>query len=90
MLPLKSNGTVVEELFVNQKIQVLIATSTLAWGVNFPAHLVIVKGTEFFDGKTKRYVDYPITDVLQMMGRAGRPQFDDQVSRYLPLIWVDT
>ncbi|XP_038077615.1 activating signal cointegrator 1 complex subunit 3-like [Patiria miniata] len=68
----------VEELFVNQKIQVLIATSTLAWGVNFPAHLVVIKGTEFFDGKTKRYVDFPITDVLQMMGRAGRPQFDDQ------------
>jgi activating signal cointegrator complex subunit 3 len=37
-----------EELFCNQKIQILIATSTLAWGVNFPAHLVIVKGTEFF------------------------------------------
>ncbi|XP_049587818.1 activating signal cointegrator 1 complex subunit 3 [Syngnathus scovelli] len=68
----------VEELFVNCKIQVLIATSTLAWGVNFPAHLVVVKGTEYFDGKTRRYVDYPITDVLQMMGRAGRPQFDDQ------------
>ncbi|VUZ50971.1 unnamed protein product, partial [Hymenolepis diminuta] len=69
---------IVEELFVNQKIQVLIATSTLAWGVNFPAHLVIVKGTEYFDGKTKRYIDYPITDVLQMMGRAGRPQFDTE------------
>ncbi|XP_059178780.1 activating signal cointegrator 1 complex subunit 3-like [Physella acuta] len=69
---------VVEELFVHQKIQVLIATSTLAWGVNFPAHLVVVKGTEYFDGKTRRYVDFPITDVLQMMGRAGRPQFDDQ------------
>ncbi|XP_041352458.1 activating signal cointegrator 1 complex subunit 3-like [Gigantopelta aegis] len=68
----------VEELFVNQKIQVLIATSTLAWGVNFPAHLVVIKGTEYFDGKTKRYVDFAITDVLQMMGRAGRPQFDDQ------------
>jgi activating signal cointegrator complex subunit 3 len=68
----------VEELFVNSKVQILIATSTLAWGVNFPAHLVIVKGTEFYDGKTKRYVDFPITDVLQMMGRAGRPQFDDQ------------
>ncbi|XP_071491238.1 activating signal cointegrator 1 complex subunit 3-like [Diadema antillarum] len=68
----------VEELFCNQKIQVLIATSTLAWGVNFPAHLVVIKGTEYFDGKTKRYVDFPITDVLQMMGRAGRPQFDDQ------------
>ncbi|KAK4325026.1 hypothetical protein Pmani_004371 [Petrolisthes manimaculis] len=68
---------VVEELFVNQKIQILIATATLAWGVNFPAHLVVVKGTEYYDGKTKRYVDFPITDVLQMMGRAGRPQYDD-------------
>lgn len=66
----------VEELFVNQKIQVLIATATLAWGVNFPAHLVIIKGTEYFDGHIKRYVDMPITDVLQMMGRAGRPQYD--------------
>ncbi|XP_075226483.1 activating signal cointegrator 1 complex subunit obelus isoform X4 [Lycorma delicatula] len=68
----------VEELFVNQKIQVLIATATLAWGVNFPAHLVVVKGTEYYDGKVKRYVDMPITDILQMMGRAGRPQFDNQ------------
>ncbi|KAL7288666.1 hypothetical protein TKK_0017394 [Trichogramma kaykai] len=67
---------IVEELFVNNKIQVLVTTATLAWGVNFPAHLVVIKGTEYFDGKTKRYVDMPITDVLQMMGRAGRPQFD--------------
>ncbi|XP_068228501.1 activating signal cointegrator 1 complex subunit 3-like isoform X2 [Palaemon carinicauda] len=69
---------IVEELFVNQKIQILITTATLAWGVNFPAHLVVVKGTEYYDGKTKRYVDFPITDVLQMMGRAGRPQYDDE------------
>lgn len=46
--------------------QVLVCTSTLAWGVNFPAHLVVVKGTEFFDGKTGRYVDFPITDLLQV------------------------
>lgn len=44
--------------------KVLIATSTLAWGVNFPAHLVIVKGTEYYDGKTRRYVDYPITGTI--------------------------
>mmetsp|Transcript_22044 Transcript_22044/g.47942 ORF Transcript_22044/g.47942 Transcript_22044/m.47942 type:complete len:2140 (-) Transcript_22044:37-6456(-) len=68
----------VERLFLEGHIQVLIATATLAWGVNLPAHLVIVKGTEFFDGKLSRYVDYPVTDILQMMGRAGRPQFDKE------------
>jgi activating signal cointegrator complex subunit 3 len=67
----------VEDLFAQNKIQVLVATATLAWGVNLPAHLVIIKGTEFFDPKTKRYEDYPLVDVLQMAGRAGRPQFDD-------------
>lgn len=65
-----------EELFSNNKIQVLIATSTLAWGVNLPAHLVVVKGTQYFDAKIEGYKDMDLTDVLQMLGRAGRPQFD--------------
>jgi activating signal cointegrator complex subunit 3 len=69
---------IAEELFLNGSIQILVCTATLAWGVNLPAHLVVLKGTEFFDGKTMRYEDYAITDVLQMMGRAGRPQFDDK------------
>lgn len=69
---------IIEDLFEQNKIQVLVSTSTLAWGVNLPAHLVIIKGTEFFDPKTKRYEDFPITDVLQMMGRAGRPQYDTE------------
>ena len=76
---LKDNDRkLVERLFVDQQIQILVCTSTLAWGVNFPAHLVVVKGTEYFDAKTHRYIDYPVTDVLQMMGRAGRPQFDSE------------
>jgi activating signal cointegrator complex subunit 3 len=67
---------IAEDLFSRCKILVLVCTSTLAWGVNLPAHLVVIKGTEFYDGKQRRYVDFPITDALQMMGRAGRPQFD--------------
>lgn len=39
----------------------------LLGGVNLPCHLVIVKGTEFYDGKTHRYVDMPVTDVLQVI-----------------------
>ncbi|XP_027205519.2 activating signal cointegrator 1 complex subunit 3-like [Dermatophagoides pteronyssinus] len=72
----ENDRKLVEQLFAEQKIQVLITTATLAWGINLPAHAVIIKGTEFFDGKKGRYVDFPITDVLQMIGRAGRPQFD--------------
>lgn len=74
----ESDRKIVEDLFVKKKIQILVTTSTLAWGVNFPARLVIVKGTEFFDPEVKRYVDFPLTDLLQMIGRAGRPGHDDQ------------
>ena len=34
----------IEKLFFNKDIQILVATSTLAWGVNFPASLVVIKG----------------------------------------------
>ena len=73
---IEADRQLAEELFANNKIQVLIATSTLAWGVNLPAHLVVVKGTQFFDAKIEGYKDMDLTDVLQMLGRAGRPQFD--------------
>lgn len=72
----ESDRQLAEELFGNNKIQILVATSTLAWGVNLPAHLVVVKGTQFFDAKIEGYRDMDLTDVLQMLGRAGRPQFD--------------
>jgi activating signal cointegrator complex subunit 3 len=77
----------VERLFLGGELQVLVATATLAWGVNLPARFVIVKGTEYFDGKQSRYVDYPLTDVLQMIGRAGRPGFDTEGTA---LVMVET
>ena len=48
---IQKDKQIIEHIFVENKIQVLIATSTLAWGVNFPAKLVIIKGTEFFNPK---------------------------------------
>jgi activating signal cointegrator complex subunit 3 len=47
----------------------------LAWGVNFPAHLVVVKGTEFYDGKTRRYVDFPITGYIVFFSKYQRHIF---------------
>lgn len=72
----ESDRQIAHKLFEAGKIQILIATSTLAWGVNLPAHLVIIKGTQFFDSKIEDYKDMDLTDILQMMGRAGRPAFD--------------
>lgn len=40
--------TLVEELFNDRHIQVLVSTATLAWGVNLPAHTVIIKGTQIY------------------------------------------
>ncbi|KAG8132631.1 hypothetical protein E2320_010473 [Naja naja] len=51
-----------------------VTTSTLAMGVNLPAHLVVIKSTMHYAGGM--FQEYSETDILQMIGRAGRPQFD--------------
>ncbi|KAI0125930.1 Sec63 Brl domain-containing protein [Xylariales sp. AK1849] len=66
----------VEDLFEKGLIQVLVCTSTLAWGVNLPAHTVIIKGTSVYSPEKGSWVELSPQDVLQMLGRAGRPQYD--------------
>ncbi|EPY22379.1 hypothetical protein AGDE_13442 [Angomonas deanei] len=61
-------------MFKDQYIAVVCTTTTLALGVNLPAHLVIIKGTSFF--KNGKREDIPLSDMAQMCGRAGRPGLD--------------
>lgn len=62
----------VEALFREGGLPVLVSTSTLAMGVNLPAHLVVVKSTSTYAlGGTGLYPDLVVD---QMLGRAGRPQ----------------
>ena len=49
---------------------------TSAWGVNLPAHTVIIKGTQMYSPEKSAWVELSPQDVLQMLGRAGRPQFE--------------
>lgn len=44
--------------------------------MNLPAHTVIIKGTNIYDGQKGGFKDLGILDVQQIFGRAGRPQFD--------------
>lgn len=64
----------VENTFRAGNLPILVTTSTLAMGVNLPAHLVIVKSTKHYVAGC--YMEYSESTLLQMIGRAGRPQFD--------------
>ncbi|XP_026062307.1 probable ATP-dependent DNA helicase HFM1 [Carassius auratus] len=69
-----SDRKMTEEAFTVGDLPVLFTTSTLAMGVNLPAHLVVIKSTLHYVGGACE--EYSEADLLQMIGRAGRPQFD--------------
>lgn len=69
-----SDRKLIEAAFIDGRIMILCCTSTLALGVNLPAHLVVIKNTVFYDqGEFKPYTE---STLVQMIGRAGRPQYD--------------
>ncbi|KAK1236425.1 ATP-dependent DNA helicase MER3, partial [Marasmius sp. AFHP31] len=65
-----------EELYLKKALRIMVATSTLAVGVNLPAHTVVIRGVHTFQNNAM--VEYSDLDVMQMLGRAGRPQFDKE------------
>lgn len=73
----RSDRNEVERMFRNGDAKILVATATLAWGVNLPAYAVVIKGTDVYDVNMCQSRDLSILDVQQMFGRAGRPQYDD-------------
>nr|XP_047922919.1 probable ATP-dependent DNA helicase HFM1 isoform X5 [Anser cygnoides] len=76
---------VIEGAFTVGDLPVLFTTSTLAMGVNLPAHLVVIKSTMHYVGGM--FEEYSETDILQMIGRAGRPQFDTTATAVIMTRW---
>jgi pre-mRNA-splicing helicase BRR2 len=72
----RGDREIVETLFSQGHVQVLVSTATLAWGVNLPAHTVIIKGTQVYNPEKGAWMELSPLDVMQMLGRAGRPQYD--------------
>jgi helicase len=72
---LHKQKVLIEENFRNGLIKVIVATPSLAYGVNLPAFRVIMRDLKrYYPGIGAVFV--PVLDVQQMLGRAGRPQYD--------------
>lgn len=87
----------VERLFAEGLLRVMCCTATLAWGVNLPARTVVIKGTDVYNAEKGGFEQLGMLDVMQIFGRAGRPQFDtegegviitkhENLGRYLSLL----
>ena len=50
------------------RVQVLVCTATLAWGVNLPAHMVVIKGTQLYEPKAGGFRELSMLDVMQVTG----------------------
>ena len=54
----------------------VVATATMCYQLNIQAYLVVIMDTQTYNGKYHVYEDYPIGDMLHMVGLANRPGKD--------------
>ena len=62
----------IEQAFKDRLLKCICATPTLAAGVNLPARRVVIR-----DWNRWKSGDYTTMEIQQMLGRAGRPFFDN-------------
>ena len=62
----------IEAAYKAGKISTLVATPTLAAGVNLPADISVIYDTDRYDADLMEYVPLATSEIRQMQGRAGR------------------
>ncbi len=67
----------IEQSFKDRIIKCIVATPTLAAGINIPAQRVIIRDLWRYDQNFGMY-PIPILEYKQQAGRAGRPRYDKQ------------
>jgi helicase len=70
-----SQRRLVEQGFKDHRIKCIVATPTLAAGVNIPARRVIIRDLWRYD-ENFGMAPIPILEYKQQAGRAGRPRYD--------------
>ncbi len=76
-----SQRGIVETLFKKRLIKLIVATPTLAAGVNLPAKTVIINETYRMGNGS--FSPLSIFEIKQMCGRAGRPGYDKKGEAYI-------
>ncbi|OPY32496.1 MAG: putative ski2-type helicase [Methanomassiliicoccales archaeon PtaU1.Bin124] len=66
----------VEQNFKKGRVKAIVATPTLAAGINLPARRVIIREVQRYE--EGGYVPIPVMEIKQMCGRAGRPRYDKE------------
>ncbi|KAA0004043.1 MAG: DEAD/DEAH box helicase [Thermoplasmata archaeon] len=72
-----SQRKIVEDFFKKGIIKCIVATPTLAAGVNTPARRVIIRDIWRYSQINGYMMPIPIMEIKQAMGRAGRPGYDN-------------
>jgi len=67
---------IIEDSFKQGIIKLLVATPTLAAGVNLPARRVVLSSILRYDYDTGTNIPISILEYKQFCGRAGRPKYD--------------
>ena len=69
--------SIVEDAFKEGSLNCIVATPTLAQGVNLPARRVVIRDYRRWNTAASASMPLPIMEIRQMMGRAGRPKYDE-------------
>lgn len=68
--------SMIEDNFRNGNLKIICCTPTLAYGVDLPAFRVIIKDLKRYTAHGLTWI--PVLDYMQMSGRAGRPNYDNE------------
>ncbi|GMS91885.1 hypothetical protein PENTCL1PPCAC_14060, partial [Pristionchus entomophagus] len=67
---------IVEKMFNSGAIQVCIVPRSMFYSISMSAYVVVIMDTQFYNGQCHAYEDYPVADILHMVGLANRPAHD--------------
>lgn len=81
---------IVEEYLLNNKLDVVFATSTLAAGVNFPLGAAIFADWKRWDSGQRTHIPIEAAEFHNMAGRVGRMGFDHDHGRVIFFAKNDT